>query len=240
VEEVWREGQQDCNVLREMGVNPGTGPSVWPKLHPLAGGLFWRFGNRRLVAPLNFRFTNEDIVYCAHVSQPAVCLCDEVFAERMMTIRSDLPTLKQCVSMGTRPLRASNPSNVSLRETPQNPSMWRCRMRTPAGSISPRVRPASQAHPPDPEESVLQRRDRGDQSPLEAFGSLFDDSSSVSLGDRTPAGPHGCRSASVLLTEAVSPQTIFETLSKEELSVVFLLVPWTMDILGALDRGNSG
>jgi acyl-CoA synthetase (AMP-forming)/AMP-acid ligase II len=43
---------------------------------------------------------------------------------------------------------------------------------------------------------------------------------------------------SVLLTEAITPQIIFETMAKEQVSVVFLLVPWTLDILGALDRGE--
>jgi acyl-CoA synthetase (AMP-forming)/AMP-acid ligase II len=51
-------------------------------------------------------------------------------------------------------------------------------------------------------------------------------------------GPMVVGARSVLLTEAISPQLIFETMSKEQLSVVFLLVPWTMDILGALDRGE--
>ena len=38
-------------------------------------------------------------------------------------------------------------------------------------------------------------------------------------------GPMVVGARSVLLTEAISPQVIFETMSKEQISVVFLLVP---------------
>ncbi len=51
-------------------------------------------------------------------------------------------------------------------------------------------------------------------------------------------GPMVVGARSVLLTEAITPRTIFETMSAGQLSVVFLLVPWTLDILGALDRGE--
>ena len=51
-------------------------------------------------------------------------------------------------------------------------------------------------------------------------------------------GPVVVGAQSVLLTEAISPQIIFETMAREQVSVVFLLVPWTLDILGALDRGE--
>ncbi len=43
----------------------------------------------------------------------------------------------------------------------------------------------------------------------------------------------GC---SVLLTEQISPRFIVETVARERLSAVFLLVPWAVDFLNALDR----
>jgi acyl-CoA synthetase (AMP-forming)/AMP-acid ligase II len=42
----------------------------------------------------------------------------------------------------------------------------------------------------------------------------------------------------VLLTEAVTPRSILETISSEALRVAFLLIPWALDILEALDRGD--
>jgi len=39
------------------------------------------------------------------------------------------------------------------------------------------------------------------------------------------------------LTEKITPDLIFENMSREKISLVFLLVPWVLDILGALDTG---
>ena len=41
-----------------------------------------------------------------------------------------------------------------------------------------------------------------------------------------------------LLTEEITPKTIFDAISSEGLRVAFLLVPWTLDILQALDKGQ--
>ena len=45
-------------------------------------------------------------------------------------------------------------------------------------------------------------------------------------------------SKTVLLTEAITPKAIFKAMSAEKLRVAFLLVPWTLDILQALDKGE--
>jgi acyl-CoA synthetase (AMP-forming)/AMP-acid ligase II len=41
-----------------------------------------------------------------------------------------------------------------------------------------------------------------------------------------------------LLTEAVTPRAILESMHNEKLHVAFLLVPWTLDILQTLDKGE--
>jgi acyl-CoA synthetase (AMP-forming)/AMP-acid ligase II len=51
----------------------------------------------------------------------------------------------------------------------------------------------------------------------------------------------GCMLAggrAILLTEMITPQYIFESISQERVSIVFLLVPWALDILEALDKGD--
>ena len=44
--------------------------------------------------------------------------------------------------------------------------------------------------------------------------------------------------ANVLLTEKIKPDIVVETLAKEKCTLVFLLVPWALDILGAFDTGE--
>jgi long-chain acyl-CoA synthetase len=51
----------------------------------------------------------------------------------------------------------------------------------------------------------------------------------------------GCMLAAgraILLTEKITPRYIFENISKEGVSLAFLLVPWVLDILEALDKGE--
>ena len=45
----------------------------------------------------------------------------------------------------------------------------------------------------------------------------------------------GC---SILLTEQINPLNIINSIEKERISVVFLLVPWAVDILEAFDKGE--
>jgi acyl-CoA synthetase (AMP-forming)/AMP-acid ligase II len=42
----------------------------------------------------------------------------------------------------------------------------------------------------------------------------------------------------VLLIEQISPQIIMETVAREHMTMAFLLVPWALDILVALDKGE--
>ena len=42
----------------------------------------------------------------------------------------------------------------------------------------------------------------------------------------------------VLLTESITPRFIFDAICQEKLHVAFMLVPWTLDILEAIDKGD--
>jgi acyl-CoA synthetase (AMP-forming)/AMP-acid ligase II len=92
-----------ANALKEMGVHQGDRVLLfgrnsinWLEVY------FGALKSGAWIAPLNYRFTNEDIAYCANVSQPVVCFCDEEFSERMMTLGPNSPTLKKCISIGEK------------------------------------------------------------------------------------------------------------------------------------------
>ena len=51
--------------------------------------------------PLNFRFTDEDIKYCADIAEPAVFLFDEEYAGRIMAMKAALPTVTSHISLGS-------------------------------------------------------------------------------------------------------------------------------------------
>ena len=52
------------------------------------------------IVPLNFRFTNENVINCAEVAAPHTFILDDEYVERTALIRNSLPTVQNYVSMG--------------------------------------------------------------------------------------------------------------------------------------------
>jgi acyl-CoA synthetase (AMP-forming)/AMP-acid ligase II len=229
-----------ANALRETGVNPGDRVLLLGRnsIHWLEA-YFGVLESGAWIAPLNYRFTNEDITYCAKVSQPVVCFCDEEFAERMMTLRSNLPSLKIYISLGEKACEGLENMERLIERTPSRTLDVKLQDEDPCGLYFTSGTTGA------PKPILLTQKNLFCSGVTEATNHFWRHSDRLlmipplyhsAIGHLL--GPMVVGARSVLLTEAISPQIIFETLSKEELSVVFLLVPWTMDILGALDRGE--
>ncbi|MCX7912184.1 MAG: acyl--CoA ligase, partial [Dehalococcoidales bacterium] len=56
-----------------------------------------------IAAPLNFRFISRQIKYCVDIAEPKIMVFDENFTERIMEIRSQMPTIKHYVYVGGKP-----------------------------------------------------------------------------------------------------------------------------------------
>ncbi len=52
------------------------------------------------VVPLNFRFTAEEMKYCADVAEPVVFVFDEEFTQRVESVKDQLPTVKNYICVG--------------------------------------------------------------------------------------------------------------------------------------------
>jgi acyl-CoA synthetase (AMP-forming)/AMP-acid ligase II len=191
------------------------------------------------MTPLNFRFTNEDITYCAKVSEPVACFCDEEYAERMSVLRRNLSTLKTCVSIGTKTLEGMENLERFIEPASPKPSEVGLKDEDPCGLYFTSGTTGA------PKPILLTHKNLFASGLTEATNHFWTHTDSLlmipplyhsAIGHLL--GPMIVGARSVLLTEAITPQVIFEAMSTEQLSVVFLLVPWTMDILGALDRGE--
>ncbi len=228
------------NALQDMGVRRGDrvllfGRNSIPWLEVYFSGL--RAG--AWVMPLNYRFMNEDVSYCARVAEPAVCFCDEEFAQRMKTLRQELPMVKKFVCLGESSFEgiegmedfvapfSVEPLTVDLRDEEA------CGLYFTSGTTGA------------PKPILLTHKNLFSSGLTEATNHLWKHEDSLlmipplyhsAIGHLF--GPMMVGARSVLLTETVSPLSILETMSRERISVVFLLVPWTMDILGAFDRGE--
>src|SRR5512139_759443 len=103
----WRQFEERvskiANWLKDTGVRPGDRVLLFGRnsIHWLEV-YFGVLGTGAWIAPLNYRFTNEDIAYCGKISEPVVCFCEEEFAERVMMLRPSLPTIKKCLSIGEK------------------------------------------------------------------------------------------------------------------------------------------
>jgi long-chain acyl-CoA synthetase len=240
----WRRFEERVNriarALREMEIKQGDRVLLFGR-----NSIHWLevyFGVLQAgawVAPLNYRFTNEDIVYCSNVSEPVVCFCDEEFGERMMVLRPDLPTIRKYVSIGENVFEGMENMESLIERTSSGYVDAELKDEEPCGLYF------TSGTTGTPKPILLTQKNLFCSGVTEATNHLWKHDDSLlmipplyhsAIGHLL--GPMVVGARSILLTEAISPETIFETMAKEQVSVVFLLVPWTLDILGALDRGE--
>jgi long-chain acyl-CoA synthetase len=187
--------------------------------------------------PLNFRFTDDDIRFCGNVAQPSAFFFDEEFARRVSGLRGELPTVRHYSVIG--PDRSEGfvtmedliRSGSSRPVTTSTADEDACALYFTSGTTGA------------PKPVLLRHKNLMCVAITEATNHAFVHSDRFLM---MPPMYHlaighllgvllagGC---SVLLTEQISPRHIVETIARERLSVVFLLVPWAVDLLNALDR----
>ena len=240
----WRQFEERVNKianwLKDIGVRPGDRVLLFGRnsIHWLEV-YFGVLETGAWIAPLNYRFTNEDIAYCGKISEPVVCFCDEEFAERVMMLRPSLPTIKKCLSIGEKAFDGMENMEGAIEGASWKSLALELKDEEPCGLYF------TSGTTGTPKPILLTHKNLFSSGATEATNHLLNHADGLlmipplyhsAIGHLL--GPMLVGARSVLLTEAITPQLIFETMSKEQLSVVFLLVPWTMDILGALDRGE--
>lgn len=187
--------------------------------------------------PLNYRFTADNIRYCANIATPVAFIMDEEYGEMINTIRSDLTTVKNYICIGSfRTMEgmedligksSSKPPQIELRDEDE------CALYFTSGTTGA------------PKPVLLVHKNLVCVALNEVTNNRFEHSESLLM---LPPFYHlaighllGCMLAggrAVLLTERITPQYILRSISEERITIVFLLVPWALDILEALDRGD--
>jgi acyl-CoA synthetase (AMP-forming)/AMP-acid ligase II len=187
--------------------------------------------------PLNFRFDNENIKYCADVAQPVTFFMDEEYAQRISAIRFELPTVRNYICIGSFEgmedsedlIEKAHPGRPAV-ETKDDDA---CALYFTSGTTG-EPKPVLHAH-----------KNLMCVALNEVTNELWEKSDCLLM---LPPFYHlaighllGCMLAAgraILLTEKITPRYIFENISKEGVSLAFLLVPWVLDILEALDKGE--
>jgi acyl-CoA synthetase (AMP-forming)/AMP-acid ligase II len=229
-----------ANALMDKGVGKGDRVFILGKnsIHWLEA-YFAVMETGALAVPLNYRFSDENILYCAKVSEPVAFFMDEEYAARMGGIRSRLPTIKHFISIGEAGPQgmekmedlienaSSIPPHVEIEEEDE------CALYFTSGTTG------------EPKPVLLMHKNLVCSGICEALNEHWEPADTMLM---LPPFYHlaighllGCIIAggrAVLLTEKITPDLIFENMSEEKVSLVFLLVPWVLDILGALDAGT--
>ena len=229
-----------ANALMARGIRKGDKVILW-----MMNSINWLeayFGILRTGAwavPLNFRFTSRDLEYCAAIAAAKVMLLGEEFIERVETSRSQLATVKDYIFVGqTVPGGMDDFEDVMDKSSPEPPGVTlndedACGLYFTSGTTGA-PKPILLTHK-DLECAAITENHSHYQKHEDNFiliPPLYHAGAKMHwLGSLIAGGP------ATILTE-ISPKNLFDAVHNERGTVVFLLVPWAQDILGALDRGE--
>ena len=228
-----------ANALLDRGVSKGD-----RVIHLMRNSINWLvayFGIIRTGAwavPLNFRFTSQDIKYCADIAEAKIMILEE-FASGVEAIRPELPTIKEYIFDGqNRPEDMIGFEDILAKASPNPVSVDLdgsdgCGLYFTSGTTGV-PKPILLTHKNMENAAIVEQKHHYQSHsdnfvlipPLYHTGAKMHWFGSLLVGGRA-----------TLLTE-ISPQCIFEVVGKEKGTIVWLLVPWVQDILGALDRGE--
>ncbi len=240
----WKQFDERANRIANALMDKGIGKDD-KIIHWMMNSINWLeayFGIIRTGAwavPLNFRFTDSDLKYCADIAEAKAMILGEEFTERVNTVRSQLPTIQHYILSGANPPgNMDSLENLIVRSSP-NPAgvglsvEGACGLYFTSGTTGD-PKPILLTHKnmvcTAIVEEVHHHQSQKDNfillPPLYHTGAKMHWFGSLMVGGKA-----------TILTE-INPQNIFEAVQKEKGTIVWLLVPWVHDILVAMDNGE--
>jgi acyl-CoA synthetase (AMP-forming)/AMP-acid ligase II len=240
----WREFDNEANRVASalLGAGVKKGDKV---IHWMMNSIDWLiayFGILRTgawVVPLNFRFTSQDFLYCAGISEAKIMIIGEDFIERVNSIKPKLTGVDKYIAVAV-----NAPSYMTLYHdfvagaSIQDPGIElkdeeSCSLYFTSGTTGmpkPILLTHSNLKSAAITEIAHHKQTRDDNfiliPPLYHTGSKMHWFGSLIVGGKA-----------TLLNE-MSPKNILEAVDKEKGTIVWLLVPWAHDILVALEKGD--
>lgn len=240
----WQEFDRDANrfsqVLQGMGIKKGD-----KVMHLMNNSIDWLvayFGIIRTgawVVPLNFRFTAEDIKYCAAVAEPQVFIFGEEFKERIGAVKDTLSSVKNYIFVGADIPPYAESYALLLSGAKADPLAVDIALEDPCGlyftsGTTGQPKPILLTHKNMEHVCISENRHHLQTEkdvfilipPLYHTGAKMHWFGSLIVG------------GSAVILKGVSPEWVFEAVSEEKGTIVWLLVPWAQDILLKLDSGE--
>ncbi len=192
-----------------------------------------------LAVPLNYRYTEEEIKYCLELAECDVLIFGPEFTERVDAIRGQIPKIKMKLFLGVgRPAFAE--SYYALTAC--------CSSAAPKVSVSDDDDAAiyfSSGTTGFPKAILHTHRALMISCEVEMnhHGQTREDNFlCIPPLYHTGAKMHWFGSflagSRAVLLRGVKPEWIFKAVSEEQITIVWLLVPWAQDILDAIERGE--
>jgi len=240
----WREFDEKANRIANALIAGGIkkGDKV---IHWMMNSISWLevyFGIVRTGAwavPLNFRFSEKDLEYCASIAGAKAMVLGEEFIERVEAVRPQLATVKDYLFAGENaPGGMKDLGAIAGKSSPEPPGVPlddddACGLYFTSGTTGA-PKPILLTHRNMESASITESRSHYLKHednfvlipPLYHAGAKMHWFGSLIVGSRA-----------TILTE-MSPKNVLDAVHGERGTVVFMLVPWAQDILGALDRGE--
>lgn len=240
----WRQFDEDANRIANALISRGIkkGEKV---LHLMFNSIEWLtvyFGILRTgawVVPLNYRYFDKDIKYCADISEAKMIIFGEKFLDRIEPVQSDLSFIENYLIVGEKRLGgAENLDDVLKSSSREHPNIEltdedECGLYFTSGTTGV-PKPVLLTHKNMECAAVTVSKNENKahddnfvfMSPLYHTGSKMRWFGNLIIGSR----------ATMLI--GVSPRDVFKMMSEEKGTILMLMVPWAMDILLALDKGE--
>jgi acyl-CoA synthetase (AMP-forming)/AMP-acid ligase II len=240
----WKQFDEGANRCADALIRKGIkkGDKV---VHLMMNSIDWLiayFGIIRTGAwcvPLNFRFTASDVKYCCDVAEPRCIVFGEEFIDRIDSIKHELPGVEHYLCAGEnippyaesfkRCLETSSPAPPGVEFTFNDP----CGLYFTSGTTGT-PKPILLTHKNMAcaciTEYTHHHQTRKDNFIL--IPPLYHTGAKMHwFGSFIAASP-------AVILKGVSPEWVFEAVSEEKGTIVWLLVPWAQDILLKLDSGE--
>ncbi len=234
------QANQFANVLAARGIKKGD-----KVIHFMMNSTDWLiayFGVVRTgawVVPLNFRFTAEDVKYCCDVAEPKAVVYDEEFADRIDTIKAQLPTVTEYICLGNKMPSYAGSFRALVDAAPATPLDVDITFADPCGlyftsGTTGQPKPILLTHKSMISACITENANHGQTKDdvFIAIPPLYHTGAKMHWFGSFIVGGKG------VLLKGVSPEWTMEAMSEEGGTVIFLLVPWAQDILLKLDNGQ--
>ena len=192
-----------------------------------------------IAVPLNYRYTAEEIKYCLDLSDASLLIFGKEFVERIDMIKDEIPNVGKLYYVGARcPRFASSYYQFISYCSSRNPGIeitdddFAAIYFSSGTTGFPKAilhKHRSLVYACEVERAHHSQRREDNflcMPPLYHTGAKMH-----WFGSLLAAGP-------AVLLRGITPKWILETVSREKISIVWLLVPWAQDILDAIESGE--